>query len=87
MDPLSNLPHITQQDLLQRAANFADEMVRGLEGFNKPYHFWSLLTKTPWQELKDIANATYPTPEDMRARFEEIFLSYMKNVYVIVPDP
>ena len=26
MDPFSDLPRITQHDLLQRAANFADEM-------------------------------------------------------------
>ena len=87
MDPFSDLPRITQQDLLQRAANFANEMVRGLQGFNESYHFWSLLTKKQWQKLKDIADATYPAPEDMRTRFEEIFLSYMKDIYVIIPDP
>ena len=87
MDSFADLPRITQHDLLQRVANFSDEIVRGLKGFNETDSFWSPLTKTQWQKLKEIADATYPTPEDMRSYFEETFLSYMKDLYIIVPDP
>ena len=86
MDALSNLPRISQSDLLQRAAAFADQMVRKLEGFNHNLAV-SGLTEKERQKLKDAADARYPTPEDMRTRFKEIFLSYMQKRYAVIPDP
>ena len=75
MDAISNLPRISQSDLLQRAAAFADQMIRKLEGFNHNLAV-SGLTEKERQELKDAADARYPRPENMKIRFKEIFLSY-----------
>ena len=89
MDPLANLPRIAQNDLLQRASKFADEMVRRLEEFNQthPFPLSPGITETEWQKIKDAMDAMYPSPKDIRALLEEIFLSYMKERYTIIPDP
>ena len=87
MDALPDLPFITQQDLLQRASKFADEMVREMQGFNETYEFPSDLTQTERLKIKDAGEATYPIPEDMWDRFLEIFISYMQERYTIIPDP
>ena len=87
MDALSNLPSITQQDLLQRASIFADDMVQEMQGLNETYEFPLDLTQTEWLKIKDAADAMYPSPKDIRARLEEIFISYMKERYTVIPDP
>ena len=86
MDPFSHLPRITQSDLLQRAAAFADQMLRELQGFDYNLPIFGL-TQAERQKLGDAAHATYPTPEDMRARFQEIFISYMREHWIVIPDP
>ena len=86
MNPFARLPRITQSDLLQRAAAFADQMVRELEGCDHNLPIFGL-TQAEQQKLADAAHATYPTPEDMRARFQEIFLSYMQGCWTVIPDP
>ena len=85
MDPFSHLPRITQSDLLQRAVAFADQMVRDLEGFDHNLPIFGL-TQGERQKLADTTHATYPTPEDMRSRFLEIFLSYMQERYTVISD-
>ena len=87
MDTDSPLPRITASDLLQRAAQFAEEMVRGSKKLNRQYPFPKGLTKAERKALQDAADATYPTPEEMRTHFEELFCLYMAQHYVIVPDP
>ena len=87
MDALPNPPSITQQDLLQRASRFADEMVREMQGLNETYEFPLDLTQIERLKIKDAGEATYPTPEDMRSRFLEIFISYMQERYTVIPDP
>ena len=82
----SPLPRITQSDLLQRTAAFTDEIVREMQGFNETYKFPSDLTETERRKIKDAGEAAYPTPQDMRSCFEEIFMSYMKDRYVIIQD-
>ena len=86
MDALSNLPRISQSDLLQRAAAFADQMMRELEAFNHNLAV-SDLTETERQKLKDASNATYPMPQDMKVRLEEVFLFYMQGRCAVIPDP
>ena len=78
---------ITASDLSQRAQEYAEEMVRVIEEFDRQHPFPAGWTQTDEERFRIVsAQLTHPTREEMKATFAELFCLSMADSHVIVPD-
>jgi hypothetical protein len=86
MDSFSMLPTITVNELQERAAGFAKDLVEKLEKIN----LYSNAILTP--EAQSYVDALppeqnfHPAPSDYQHIFENQFYLYIASHYMIVPD-